>query len=174
MKNFLIIGAGQLGSRHLQGALKVEDKFHFYVLDPSEKSLGLAKTRAKEISHNHPISFTAKWNDLPENLDIVIVATSANVRAKVVLQLLENHKVSFLVLEKVLFQDIDSYATVSELIIKTNTTTFVNHPRRTFDFYKQIKRNYHASKDKTLLMQVVGGNWGLGCNTLHFIDMLVS
>lgn len=171
MKNLLIIGAGQLGSRHLQGALKVEENFKFYILDPSEKSLEVAEKRANEIYHNHSIAFTTQWKDLPEHFDVVIVATSANVRAKVVTQLLDNYKVSFLILEKVLFQDIESYETIYSLIQKTNTTTFVNHPRRTFDFYKQIKRDFNTSKDKTLLMQVVGGNWGLGCNALHFIDM---
>lgn len=171
MRNLLIIGSGQLGSRHLQGALKVEEKLNFYVLDPSEKSLEIAQSRANEINHDHKISFVTKWTELPASFEVVIVATSANVRAKVVTQLLENHKVSFLILEKVLFQDIESYERIYSLIQKTNTNTFVNHPRRTFDFYKQIKKDFSASNDKRLLMQVAGGNWGLACNALHFIDM---
>jgi predicted dehydrogenase len=171
MRNLLIVGAGQLGSRHLQGALKVEKQSRVFVIDPSEKSLEIAEARANEIPNTHEISFTTKWSSLPNNYDIVIVATSANVRAKVVTELLENYNVDHLILEKVLFQDIKSYDIVSELIKKTNTNTLVNHPRRTFDFYKNIKNEFKASNDKKLLMQVVGGNWGLACNALHFIDM---
>lgn len=170
MRNLLVIGAGQLGSRHLQGALKVEEQTRVFVLDPSEKSLEVAEARANEVLHTHQISFLTKWNRLPNSFDVVIVATSSNVRAKVVYQLLENYKVNHLILEKVLFQDVESYEIVSELIKKTSTNTLVNHPRRTFDFYKNIRNEYKTSKDDKLLMQVVGGNWGLGCNALHFID----
>lgn len=171
MRTLLIIGAGELGSRHLQGALKVEDQSRVYILDPSERSLEIAEVRANEIQHTHQIYFSTQWNILPNSFDVVIIATSANVRFKVVTHLLNNYKVNHLILEKVLFQDIESYDIVSELIEKTNTNTLVNHPRRSFDFYKNVKNEFKASKDKKILMQVVGGYWGLGCNALHFIDI---
>ena len=43
MKISLIIGAGQLGSRHLQGLLKLTQEQVVYVLDPSNDSLSIAK-----------------------------------------------------------------------------------------------------------------------------------
>ena len=81
-----------------------------------------------------------------------------------------NFKVKNLILEKILFQDINSYSEISNLIKKTKTSTWVNHPRRMFNHYQQIKKELSKSNEK-IVFQVVGGNWGLACNGLHFIDL---
>ena len=170
MKINLIIGAGQLGSRHLQGLLRLNQDQCIYVLDPSESSIEIAKERAKEIVNNHTVIYVTDWTNLPVNFDLAIVATSANVRSKVVSQLLKNHKPKFLVLEKVLFQDIESYDIVSELIKQTNTPTWVNHPRRMAEYYNKIKEIVVKSEEK-IVFNAVGSNWGMACNALHLIDL---
>lgn len=50
MYNIIIIGAGQLGSRHLQGVLKSTYALNVTVVDPSEESLNTARERAEKIS----------------------------------------------------------------------------------------------------------------------------
>ena len=166
----LIIGAGQLGSRHLQGLLKFKKKQLIYILDPSEISLNISKERAKEVENNHDLIYIKSWDELPNIFDLVIVATGANVRSKVVYKLLTELKVKNLVLEKVLFQDINSYSEISDLIKKTKTSTWVNHPRRMFNHYQKIKKTISQSEEK-VSFQVYGGNWGLACNGVHFIDL---
>ena len=52
MKTIVVIGAGQLGSRHLQALSKVNFKTTIEVVDPFESSLVVAKGRFNE---NHPI-----------------------------------------------------------------------------------------------------------------------
>ena len=171
MKICLIIGAGQLGSRHLQGLVKYSGKLKIFVLEMSLNSLKIAKERENEIVHNHEIIYTQSWDVLPEFFDFVIVATNANVRESIINQLLEKHKVNFLVLEKVLFQDLKAYSRVSDLLIKNNVVTYVNHPRRMFDSYTDLKLNIDTNSRS--VYSVVGGNWGLGCNALHFLDLFV-
>lgn len=171
MKINLIIGAGQLGGRHLQGLLKYSQSQNIFVLDPSPESLELTKNRAQEIQHNHTVSFINNWYDIPKSLDLVIVATNADVREQVVSVLLTNYEVKYLILEKVLFQELDSYLRVSDLIKKYKVTTWVNHPRRMFESYKSLKQL--LNRDNQKIMQITGGNWGLGCNTLHFIDLFM-
>ena len=166
----LIIGAGQLGSRHLQGLLKFEKEQLIYVLDPSKNSLNISKERAQEVENNHNLIFINDWDELPTEFDLVIVATGANVRSKVVSKLLTDFKVKNLILEKILFQDINSYSEISNLIKKTKTSTWVNHPRRMFNHYQEIKKIISQSEEK-VSFQVYGGNWGLACNGLHFIDL---
>ena len=166
----LIIGAGQLGSRHLQGLLKFEIEQLIYVLDPSENSLNISKERAQEVKNKHNLIFINDWDELPTEFDLVIVATGANVRSKVVTNLLTDFKVKNLILEKILFQDINSYSEISNLIKKTKTSTWVNHPRRMFNHYHKIKKIISQSEEK-VSFQVYGGNWGLACNSLHFIDL---
>jgi len=170
MKINLIIGAGQLGSRHLQGLIKLTQEQVVYVLDPSNDSLSIAKQRAEEIPHNHSIIFLSSWDNLPQEFDLVIVATGANVREKVVTQLLKNFRVNNLVLEKILFQDIEAYHNIDSLLKKTKTPTWVNHPRRMMLHYQQIKNEIAKTKER-VVFQVIGGNWGLACNSLHFIDL---
>ena len=80
MKTIAIIGAGQLGSRHLQGLLKYKTQQDIYVLDPSQDSLKLARQRADEISHQHRVHFVADWTAIPQNIELAIVATNSNVR----------------------------------------------------------------------------------------------
>lgn len=171
LKKSLIIGAGQLGSRHLQGLVKYLGQLEIYVLDISIESLKIAQEREKEITHNHKIVYTQSWETLPDFFDMVIIATNANIRESVINQLLENHKVRFLILEKVLFQELSAYQSVHDLLIKHNVITYVNHPRRMFESYGNLKVS--IDKNTQSVYSVVGGNWGLGCNALHFIDLFV-
>jgi pyrroline-5-carboxylate reductase len=46
----VIIGAGELGSRHLPGLLQYEPIQEIYVVDPSETALQIAQSRAAEIA----------------------------------------------------------------------------------------------------------------------------
>jgi len=52
MKHILIIGGGQLGSRHLQAVKKCEFPVSIVVLDPSRESLTVCESRYKEIEDN--------------------------------------------------------------------------------------------------------------------------
>jgi len=169
MKTNLIIGAGQIGSRHLQGLLNLNTPQTIYVLDPSEQSLEIAKKRAEEIPNKHITQFISDWTSLPIDLDLVIVATGANVRKQVVNILLNGFKVKYVVLEKILFQDVQSYKEVAELIRQKDVPVWVNHPRRIFDNYLAIKQELPF--DEPIKFHVIGNNWGLGCNGLHFIDL---
>ncbi len=169
MKKNLIIGAGQLGSRHLQGLLKWKAKQEIYVVDPFESSLKMASERAQEINHNCSIFFTNELNQVPLALDLVIVATQSDVREEIVQDLIINHQVQNLILEKVLFQEIDAYYRVEKLI--ENTKTWVNHPRRMFSYYQKLRNNELISNSNKHF-SIFGSNWGLACNALHFIDLI--
>jgi predicted dehydrogenase len=168
-----LIGAGQLGSRHLQGLAKCVTNFSIDVVEPFEASKAVAKQRYDEIPQigkPKAIRFCSSIEDLSNELDIVIVATSSDVRFDAVKDLLNSKKVKFLVLEKVLFQKESEYQVIGQLLTKAQTTCIVNHPRRMFPFYQTLKNELTDAKQVTL--NVNGGGWGLACNGLHFIDCL--
>jgi predicted dehydrogenase len=168
--NCAIIGAGQLGSRHLQSLLTVS-RFPVvvFVVDPSESSLETAKQRAEEIAHSHSVHFTKNIADLPPHLDFVVVATNSIIRLAVMQELVAQSQVNYLILEKVLFPEIEQYAAAERLVKQHNIKCWVNHPRRMYDDYQKLKS--HFSSEKTYAMQVTGAAWGLACNGLHFIDL---
>lgn len=170
MKKCLIIGAGQLGSRHLQGLLKQATTQSIFIVDPSKNSLELSKQRASEIEHTHQLAWCSSISELPSNIDLAIVATSANVRKNVIEELLNHSKIGFLVLEKVLFQKLDEYQFIKNLLVEKVQATWVNHPRRMFSCYEFLKKEIEKV-DGTLSMQVEGNNWGLACNGLHVLDL---
>lgn len=171
MKKIALIGAGQLGSRHLQSLAKSNINISIEVVEPFEGSRNTAKQRFEEIPSNNKIekiNFYENIFQLSDKLDLVIVATNADVRYKVVKELLENKNVNNLILEKVLFQRIEEYYKIEELINSTKTQCWVNHPRRMFPFYKSLKEQ--LSNVNQIHFSVSAGAWGLGCNGLHFID----
>jgi len=134
-----LIGAGQLGSRHLQGLIHSENRLRIYVIDQSDEALATARIRFKEASDKNTdtkfnVSFHNKLDDLPAELDLVIIATTAEVRRIVVEDLLTNHQVKYLLLEKIVFQKVADFTAVNDLLNKTGVKAWVNCARRMYPF----------------------------------------
>ena len=52
MKNIVLIGAGKLGSRHLQALAKLSISATIYVIDLNSNAIEVAKERFHEIPYN--------------------------------------------------------------------------------------------------------------------------
>ena len=175
MYKIVIIGAGQLGSRHLQALLKIKLPVAIEVMDSYQVSLDNAKSKAAEIQENFNIKsvkYVLSLDELSKDIDICIVATTANVRSDVVKHLIAKSKVKNLILEKVLFQKIEDYQPIANLLKINAINCWVNCPRRLFPIYQHIKSLIEPNEKITYT--VIGGDWGLACNAIHFIDHLSS
>jgi hypothetical protein len=60
---------------------------------------------------------------------------------------------------------------VADLLEKHHTKAWVNFPRRMFSFYSDLKDLLLDSK--RIDYSVMGGQWGLACNSVHFIDNFI-
>lgn len=173
--NLLLVGAGQLGSRHLQACLKHKNKLSIYVVDSSEMSLSTAEERAKQVvmGSDHSVSYFQDFDSVTERkFNYMIVATSASVRYSVLASALCKFNISYVIFEKFLFQDLKSYSNAADILKKNNVISFVNCPLRTYPFYKFIKSRY-ISRDKPTQFKYSAGEWcGLACNAIHFIDIV--
>ena len=167
-----VIGVGQLGSRHLQGLARVESVGRLIGVEPSADSLAVARERLADVrtEAGDPIELVGSVADLPDRLDYVVVATSADVRRTVIEELLDGREVEHLLLEKVLFQRLADFDAVERLIQERGVSTRVDTARRAFPIYQQI-RDYFTD-DPIVHMDVRGGDWGLACNAIHFLDLL--
>jgi hypothetical protein len=170
VRTVAIIGVGAIGSRHLQGILKYDEILRVYAIEPNEASRDMGIARANEISHGHEFYWLSNVDELPAYIDICFITTVADIRARIIEQLLASRKVDCLILEKVLFNRLDDYSRISNLFENSGVNCFVNHPRRMFPAYQDIKNKHRLSKARTV-MSVYGNSWGLGCNSLHFLDL---
>lgn len=172
MKKIAIIGVGQIGSRHLQGLASSIDPLDIYAIDPGEASRTTAAKRWAEVAQSnitHQTHFASNISELPDKLDLVIVASTSKVRLNVIEEFFESHTTSALILEKFLFANLDDYKIASEILEKKGIPTWVNCPMRLFPAMQWIKRDLTSSEK--LKMNVTGSGWGLGTNAIHFLDL---
>lgn len=167
----LISGAGQLGSRYLQGLAKCRLPLRIYVQDIYAASLDRAEQRWNEVfglETQHEVSFHPSFESLPRQLDIAIVATTADVRPRVVGEIASHTAVQFWVLEKVLAQ---SESGLDEIMshIGEGSGAWVNTPRRMMPWHQQVRAQLDLNHPMTL--KVEGGMWGLACNSIHMLDL---
>ena len=173
MYKVAIIGAGQLGSRHLQGLKVAASPLEITVMDSNEDSLKIAKERYDAVAAigEKSISYITSVEELPTELDLVVIATGSKPRAAIVYSLLNHTEVKYLVLEKVLFPTLVEYGQIARLLKEKGVRCWVNCPRRMFGSYKQIKELIDASQP--VYMTKADEDWGLCCNTIHMIDIFM-
>jgi predicted dehydrogenase len=171
MLQIALIGAGQLGSRHLQALALFDRAARITVVDPVESSLATARERFAQVKQGRVEAvFTQNFSDLPKVLDGAVVATGANVRRRAIEALLRQSTVKVALLEKVLFQKIEDYAAVGALLEKSGTRAWVNCAQRLWPFFSDLRPRTLGKSN--LQVNVTGAQWGLGCNAIHNLDLL--
>ena len=144
------------------------------VIDPFEASLERAQARWKEVTEEGAVPSTV-WSTHLDVLEsdvvrVAVVATSADVRLAVTTELLNlTSQVEHLVLEKVLVQSVDDLKHLQARVQSAGSTAWVNCPRRMWAGYQRLARRLRNCGP--LHVTVEGGDWGLGCNSIHFVDL---
>jgi predicted dehydrogenase len=167
--SLVLIGAGELGSRHLQSMASLSGSF-IDVVEPDALSVEKARQRLAQVQVNAAhIRFFQSIDQLSAQYDLALIATGAAVRFELSQELLRRAKVRYLLLEKVLFQHPEHYAQMHKLLEQYQVQAYVNCPRRCYPLYQQLKA---GAVGKPLVMQVQGNLWGMACNSIHFIDLV--
>ncbi len=175
MINIVLIGAGKLGSRHLQALSQINLKdTNIFAVDLNESTLNLAKDRFNEMPKNENITSINYIKDIKDlkikNIDLALIATTSEHRKIVVEELCRLYDVKNVILEKFLFQDEDSYSEVAKILEKSKTSAWVNCPRREWSFYKDLKKT--LANSKILKFDVIGTKWSIATSAIHFIDTI--
>jgi len=169
-KIILIVGVGQLGLRHLQSLKLSQYELDIVVVDSSYEAITRAKKAVIEAGITASVCYLDSLHDVPEHIDIAIVATTANSRLAI-LELLLKKKVTNIVLEKIAFNSLIDIDAAKLLVTTANhKNIWVNCPRRLYPIYKALKTELEGSLFKRFT--VTGNNYGMGCNGIHFIDLL--
>jgi hypothetical protein len=139
------------------------------IVEPSKSAQLTAKSRLDEVPYNSKM-FHFSWHESIEEIndkhDVVVVATTAAGRVKLIDGLLDKGESRFL-LEKMVCQSATEYDHL--LSAMKNCKTWVNTNRRYFESYQKIKPLFEEGMP--IHMSVVSGNQGLGSNAIHFIDL---
>jgi hypothetical protein len=72
-------------------------------------------------------------------------------------------------LEKVLFQRRSDLRAVADVIDARSIPTWVNCTRRAWPGYRELRSRIHGQGP--IHMTVNGGEWGLACNGIHYVDI---
>lgn len=171
MINIALIGAGQLGSRHLQALANSKHELNIQVVDTSEESLKTAQSRFNEVASgfNGKVSFVTSVEQLNKKLEIVIVATNSKVRRAIIEQVIHHTTVKYFILEKFLFTTEADFDAVENLLLENNIKAWVNCTRRMMTGYKNLRHQLLGST--SVNFSVAGNAWGLGCNGIHMLDL---
>jgi hypothetical protein len=172
IKNILVIGCGNIGSRHIQALAKLPFDTHIEIVDPNLNSHKIAQSRLNEINYNkekHEFLWHVSISELKQkHNDLVIVATTALNRLPILKKLLPNN--SKFLIEKMVCQSVKEYDELVDLMKKFNAKGWVNTPLRYFESWNKIKEKMNTSKP--LYVSIIASNVSaLGTNTIHYLDL---
>lgn len=166
----VIVGIGNIGKRHVESLMKLSQPFELYIVDKEINS----EQNQIFISNfkNNPSVSILTFNSL-ENVkglfDIGIIATNSLQRFNILEQLLKKCNLKYLILEKFLFPYIEQYEKAHQLIRSNEVKAYVNCGRREWESYKKLQVVF--KNEKNVQIEVIGGNWNLGSNLIHFVDL---
>jgi len=168
----LLFGAGNLGSRYLQGIVRSSALLSLTVVDPSSSAIERARSRWLEAGGQH-CNHQIRWFDsIPserECFDLAIVATSAEGRAAHIESIASQFNVRYWVLEKVLAQSVAELELINQATSQSQVA-WVNTTRRMMVWYHTLERVFVSRGPIKCVYS--GGLWGLACNSIHFLDLI--
>jgi hypothetical protein len=159
----------------LQALSLIKEGAMIYLVDNSSESIDISKERfeqvvIKEERENFKIK-VRRINEIESDIDIAIIATHSLSRAKVTKELILNNRVKYIIFEKFLFQNRKDYSEIQSLLEQNRVKSWVNQWVSSSLAFNDMA-NWIGSSLKEI--NVDGKNWGLACNSVHFLDFLDS
>ena len=161
--NILIVGFGKMGKSHFRSFVNSKKKYQIFLYDKKFNKKKKYSYNKKEIT---------EFNTFPKNkkFDLVIISTNANVRLKILTQLVKNNKFKFLLLEKFLFLKLNDYKIATKIISKYHLKVFVNVWGKII--FKPLKNKLKNKLIKKITIICKKGE--LLTNLIHYYDFLSS
>lgn len=171
-RKFILVGCGNVGSRHLQALAKLPFEIHVDIVEPNDDAKKLGEFRLNEIQYdktNHIFSWHRSINELTNKSDLAIIATTSVGRVDIITKLLDSGHTRFLI-EKVVCQSTEEYDNLLSKMKLFNAKGWVNTNQRYFKTYQKIK-DYFRESQIIHLSVTTSANRGLGTNAIHYIDL---
>jgi len=150
-----VAGVGNIGMRYVQGISKSFPDAQLYLVDSPAR---LDELKALNLAN---ASLLESVNEISEAIDLCVVATSCGPRLALYKQCLDLEP-RYVVLEKYLFSNRQQF---DDCLSLDRVPTFVNqwlYGSGTFDC---------LFENEARSVRLVGCDWGLACNAVHWIDV---
>lgn len=170
-KTVIVIGAGNIGRRHLQALLTNDPALELIVVEPSATARDETQSSLTELGVATDAYRFATFDELPPSADVAIVATTADVRRVVTEELLRRVSVPRLVLEKFLFQQPNDFEHVGNALSQAGAHAWVNTPRRAWPVYREVRDRITGTTAVRIDVSVPV-DIGIASNAIHFLDLL--
>ena len=168
-KSVLLVGCGEIGSRHLQALVKI-DNIIINIVEPSSESRKIAIKRIKEVTtKDQKIFWYDSIEEVKNEIKVVIVATLSVYRVNQIINLLKKGYKKFLI-EKMVCQSDEQYKLLLSEMKKYQAVGWVNMVRRYFPIYQNIKNM--IDQKEIIHISIIMGDRGLGAVAIHYLDLL--
>ena len=168
----LVVGAGQLGSRYLQGLVACKFDLEITVIEPSPESLETAKSRWSEADgdgSSHQVRWLESFSSTLQRVDVALIVTPSEARADLIDTISKAIDVRYWVLEKVLAQSSEELRSIQSSLAGCEGA-WVNTSRRMMSWHQLLKDAF--ANQGPLHVTYSADLWGLACNSIHFIDLV--
>lgn len=168
-----LIGAGNIGSRHLQGLARSSFELDILVVEPSAAAREVAAGRfaATQGAERHRLSLVETLDALPPHVDLLIHATAADARAQTTRAFFADHAADAVVFEKILFQTIEDHADIEGLLIDRGVRAWVNTPRRCWPDYVALRKRI-SGRGPIVMRAVAAAADRMATSAIHWLDLL--
>ena len=169
--NVVIIGAGKIGSRHIESVFKLKIINKLIIIDPNKKNNQIVKKNINYKKNSKKIFFYENIDKFKLIFDILIISTNSDVRKEVLHKFLKLNKVKNIIFEKIVFTNLKDYKNTIKILNQKKIKSYINFPRRIYPFYIKLKND--LDKKKNLSYTLIGSNWGFATNSIHNIDLFL-
>lgn len=162
-KKILIIGFGNIGYRHAESLLS--KNYSIFIVDPKKTNFDkIPKLYKKKIIYYKKIE---EINE--KNFDLLISATNSNIRYNTTIDVVKKFKIKNIIFEKFVFTKENEFYKMLRILEEQKIKAWVNCPLRVMSVFKKIKKKFKKNDD--LIINVVGSNWNMASNSIHYLDL---
>lgn len=170
----LVVGAGRMGIRHVQGIIELNIVEKIQIVDINETALENVNNIFSKHPYGNKLAFGIKSlvEEKGDKFDIGIMASTANDRLSQ-FEWMVNMGCENILVEKPLGQSYQEVIDFSEAVSKLPINCFVNLNLRLYDSFIKLKDDMNKKTQlkgkKTISLNT--GTLGIGANGIHYLDL---
>lgn len=169
--NILVVGAGQIGSRHMQALASTAGVAAVTAVDPGAASRDTALVRWNDVPGHagKTLRLAASLAEVggAETFDLAILATSAPGRLEILKDIVALG-IRCVLAEKLLFQSVVKLNAAAELCADKGVALYPNYVYRFVSPWAAVAQRLDG---QPFVLKVDAGDIGLATNAPHWLDM---